>query len=101
MDHRSLVITFGAFDDTLLSSLFNKFMNPPPSDIYEENLSQLRRLGALSEKDQCTELGRKLLTLPLDPQLGKLLMAADLIGVLDQALFILSNLEVGRLEKPS
>ena len=93
---RNLFITFGAFEDTIPTTLLNQLLNPPPTDIVEENLSQLRRLGAISEDNMCTELGKRLLQLPVEPQLGRLLLACDLMGVLDAGIYIVSCSEVGR-----
>ena len=95
---RNLFIKFGAFEDTIPTTLLNQLLNPPPTDIVEENLSQLRRLGAISEENNMTALGKRLLQLPMDPQLGRLLLVTDLMGVLDAGIFIISCSEVGRLD---
>ena len=87
---------FSPFKDTLLPTLFKNLLNPPPPEIFEENLNQLRRLGAISEDNMCTELGKRLLQLPVEPQLGRLLLACDLMGVLDAGIYIVSCSEVGR-----
>jgi ATP-dependent helicase HrpB len=53
------------------------FLDPPPESALESAQKLLRRLGALSEAGQLTELGRKMSELPLHPRLARLVLAAS------------------------
>ena len=51
------------------------FFEPPPGPARASALGLLRRLSALDSADQVTELGRRLLDLPLHPRVGRLFLA--------------------------
>lgn len=52
------------------------FLEPPPSSAYEHSQELLERLGALRD-GKITDLGRKMLALPVHPRLAKMIAAAD------------------------
>ena len=52
------------------------FLDPPPPAAIEHAYKLLRRLGAVSDRDQLTPLGRQMIDLPLHPRLARLVLAA-------------------------
>ena len=52
------------------------FIEPPPEKAIRDGLLLLQELGAVDEKQQLTRLGRDLARLPLDPRLGRMVLAA-------------------------
>jgi ATP-dependent helicase HrpB len=59
---------------------FSWFERPNPDQI-DKASRHLRILGALTDRNELTELGKKLLSLPLPPRLGKLLLRAGEMGI--------------------
>lgn len=54
---------------------------PPPATTMADATARLRGLGALDEEQRPTALGRRLLTLPVDPRLGRALLdGAQAVG---------------------
>ncbi|HYP80118.1 MAG TPA: ATP-dependent RNA helicase HrpA, partial [Steroidobacteraceae bacterium] len=51
------------------------FVEPPDGRYVRDGQRTLRELGALSEEGELTEVGRRLSRLPLDPRLGRMLLA--------------------------
>ena len=52
------------------------FIEPPPEKAIRDGLLLLQELGAVDERQQLTRLGRDLARLPLDPRLGRMVLAA-------------------------
>lgn len=53
------------------------FLDPPPAEALLRALEQLYALGALNDKGELTKLGRRMAEFPLDPMLGKALLASE------------------------
>ena len=70
------------------------FINPPPSAAVREGLRTLEDLRALEPNGKLTPEGWKLAALPIDPQLGKMLLSAERKRVLPEALVIVSYLSI-------
>jgi ATP-dependent helicase HrpA len=70
------------------------FVEPPDGRLIRDGARTLRELGALTEDGQLTEMGRRLSRLPLDPRLGRILMAGADEGCLDEIAIIASALSV-------
>lgn len=66
----------------------------PPAASVAQSIALLQRLGALDEAERCTELGRLLVDIPVDVQLGKALLYAVVLRCLDPVLTIVSSLSV-------
>ncbi|OCH96155.1 P-loop containing nucleoside triphosphate hydrolase protein [Obba rivulosa] len=69
-------------------------IEPPGPDRVEAAMKSLQMVGALDERKNLTSLGRVLLQLPVDVQLGRLVLYGSFFRCLDQALTlaaILSN----------
>ena len=70
------------------------FINPPPSAAVREGLRTLEDLRALEVNGKLTPEGWKLAALPIDPQLGKMLLSAERKRVLPEALVIAAYLSI-------
>ncbi|MEO8020073.1 MAG: ATP-dependent RNA helicase HrpA, partial [Pseudomonadota bacterium] len=70
------------------------FVEPPDGRYVRDGQRTLRELGALSEEGQLTDTGRKLAKLPLDPRLGRMLLAAASEHCLEEVAIIAAALSV-------
>ncbi len=70
------------------------FIDPPARRHVNDGLRLLRELGALDSEDELTDTGRRLARLPLDPRLGRMLLAAEVHGCVADILVIASALSV-------
>ncbi len=68
------------------------FIEPPDGRLIRDGYRLLDELGALSEKQTLTALGRQLARFPLDPTLGRMLVAAAERNVLNETLIVVSAL---------
>ncbi|KAK3706195.1 hypothetical protein LTR37_012896 [Vermiconidia calcicola] len=67
-------------------------LDPPQSKTVRRAIDALIEVGALSENEQLTPLGSQLAKLPLDAQLGKLILFGATFGCLDFALTVAASL---------
>jgi ATP-dependent helicase HrpA len=82
------------------------FLDPPDSRAVTDGERLLEELGALGKPSQhgntLTPIGRQLADLPLDPRLARMVVAADGLGVLREALVIVAGLTIADpRERPS
>ncbi|HSN96865.1 MAG TPA: ATP-dependent RNA helicase HrpA, partial [Candidatus Nanopelagicales bacterium] len=70
------------------------FLDPPPKKSVEEGYRVLEELGALDAEGELTEIGRKLARLPLDPRLGRMILAGAEEGALREVLIVAAALGV-------
>ena len=80
------------------------FVDPPDARNVRSGVLLLEELGALvsagsttakrSSRPRLTAVGRKLARLPIDPQLGRMLLAADRLGCLREVLVVTAALSV-------
>ena len=70
------------------------FLDPPDSRFISDGYRLLREIGAVDEARQITALGRKLARLPVDPRLGRMLLAAGALGCLREILVIAAGLSI-------
>lgn len=74
------------------------FVDPPDSRNVRAGLALLEELGAVAPgkaaQPRLTGVGRKLARLPIDPQLGRMLLAADRLGCLREVLVITAALSI-------
>eukprot|EP00658_Telonema_sp_P-2_P033060 TRINITY_DN24342_c0_g1_i2.p1 TRINITY_DN24342_c0_g1~~TRINITY_DN24342_c0_g1_i2.p1 ORF type:complete len:543 (-),score=129.46 TRINITY_DN24342_c0_g1_i2:112-1740(-) len=69
------------------------YMDPPSSELLEKALVQLAYLGALGHSDgKITPLGEKMLELPVEPEMSRILLRAIELGCLDPVLTIVALL---------
>uniref|UniRef100_UPI002FC6939A ATP-dependent RNA helicase HrpA n=1 Tax=Aeromicrobium sp. TaxID=1871063 RepID=UPI002FC6939A len=69
------------------------FLDPPDSRAVSDGLNLLYELGAM-QGDKLTKLGRRMSTLPTDPRLARMLLAADQHGCLADVLVIVSAMSI-------
>jgi ATP-dependent helicase HrpA len=70
------------------------FLDPPNLRTVRDGYDTLHELGAVDRGDALTPLGRKLARLPIDPRLGRMILAAHDEHVLGEVLIIASALAV-------
>ena len=70
------------------------FVEPPDGRYVRDGQRTLRELGALSEEGRLTETGRRLARLPLDPRLGRILLAGADEHCLEEVAIIAAALSV-------
>ncbi|MCE9576747.1 MAG: ATP-dependent RNA helicase HrpA [Deltaproteobacteria bacterium] len=68
------------------------FLDPPQKRAVDEGYRVLEELGALDEDGELTEIGEQLGRLPLDPRLGRMILAARELGSLREVLIIAAAL---------
>ncbi|WP_287496825.1 ATP-dependent RNA helicase HrpA [Pandoraea sp. CB10b_02] len=70
------------------------FIEPPPGRAIADGYQLLNELGAVDDANQLTPLGRELARLPLDPRVGRMILAARYHQSLREVLIIASALAV-------
>lgn len=70
------------------------FIDPPDPRMVRDGYKLLEELGAVSSNGQLTDLGKQLARLPIDPRLGRMVLAAANTDVLEEILIIASALAV-------
>ena len=70
------------------------FLDPPKPAAIRDGYGTLVELQALDEKRRLTETGRRLARMPVDPRIGRMILAADEGGCLAEMLVIAAALEV-------
>ena len=70
------------------------FLNPPDSRQVRDGYKLLEELGAVTPAGKLTRLGRRLARLPIDPRLGRMVLAAADQACLEEILVIASALAV-------
>ena len=70
------------------------FLDPPDPRAIRDGVALLVELGAFDDAGTITELGRRLARLPVDPRLGRMILAADAEGCLDEVLVIAAALAI-------
>ena len=70
------------------------FLDAPNSRAIADGYGLLAELGAVDDANALTDIGRELARLPLDPRVGRMLIAARAEGCLEQLLVIAAALSV-------
>ncbi|MEX3636921.1 ATP-dependent RNA helicase HrpA [Paraburkholderia sp. BR14320] len=70
------------------------FIEPPPGRAISDGYQLLNELGAVDDDNHLTPLGRELARLPLDPRVGRMILAARDQQALKEVLIIASALSV-------
>ncbi len=70
------------------------FLDPPDRRQITDGYQLLFELGAVDERRQVTEAGRRLARLPIDPRLGRMILAAQQEGCLAETLIVVSALTI-------
>ncbi len=70
------------------------FVEPPDSRMIKDGYETLHELGAIDEKGELTKLGVQLAKLPIDPRLGRMILAGAAEASLREVLIIAAALSV-------
>ncbi|HJV50834.1 MAG TPA: ATP-dependent RNA helicase HrpA [Noviherbaspirillum sp.] len=70
------------------------FIEPPMGRAIADGYQLLQELGAIDDDNQLTQLGRQLAKLPLDPRVGRMILAGRDSAALSEVLIIASALSV-------
>jgi ATP-dependent helicase HrpA len=70
------------------------FLDPPDSRQIRDGYETLRELGATDERGELSPLGVRLSKMPIDPRLGRMILAAENEGCLEEAMVIAAALSV-------
>ncbi len=70
------------------------FLEPPPRKAIADGYALLAELGAVDEANELTAIGRELSRLPLDPRIGRMILAARDRQALSEVLVIAAALSV-------
>lgn len=70
------------------------FLDPPPHETLVLALEQLYALGALNHHGELTKLGRRMAEFPLDPMMGKMLLASEKYKCSEEIVTIAAMLSV-------
>src|SRR5262249_27149790 len=68
------------------------FLDPPPKRAVDEGYRVLEEIGALDAEGTLTDVGRKLSRLPVDPRVGRMILAGEKEGALREVLVIAAAL---------
>ncbi|CAN1772468.1 DExH-box ATP-dependent RNA helicase DExH1 [Linum perenne] len=75
-----------------IGSFLGKALQPPDALSVQNAIELLKTIGALDDAEELTPLGRHLCTLPMDPNIGKMLLIGSIFQCLDPALTIAAGL---------
>jgi len=70
------------------------FVEPPDSRMIKDGYETLRELGAVDDRHELTRVGAELARLPIDPRLGRMILAAEKEHCLAEVLIIAAALSV-------
>jgi ATP-dependent helicase HrpA len=70
------------------------FVDVPDPRLLSDGFKLLEELQAVDKRDQVNPLGRQLMTLPVDPRLGRMVLAAAQRGCLREVLIIASGMSI-------
>lgn len=70
------------------------FVEPPDSRLIRDGYDTLRELGAIHEDHTLTDIGRDLARLPIDPRIGRMVLAGRDEGCLHDVLILAAGLSV-------
>ncbi|XP_012836166.1 PREDICTED: ATP-dependent RNA helicase DHX36 isoform X1 [Erythranthe guttata] len=89
---QELCLHIKSLDLGAISTFLAKALQPPDALSVENAIELLKTIGALDDREELTPLGRHLCTLPLDPNIGKMLLMGSIFQCLDPALTIAASL---------
>jgi ATP-dependent helicase HrpA len=70
------------------------FLDPPDARQVRDGILLLQELGALDAQRRLTRLGRRLARLPVDPRFGRMVLEADRLGCVQEAIVIAAALSI-------
>ena len=69
------------------------FLDPPRTDAIRDGYNTLFELGAIDARQELTELGKRLSRIPVDPRIGRIILAGHDENCLNEVLIIAAALE--------
>lgn len=94
LDRVVLQLAFAGLDAEEL-----KFYHQPDKEAIQKAKKELVTIGALSSSNKITELGKKIVKMPISVQSARMIVEAEKYGVTEQVITIASILEIGSLLK--
>jgi ATP-dependent helicase HrpA len=70
------------------------FLDPPDRRTVRDGVQLLQELGAFDQHGEITDLGRRLARLPVDPRLGRMILAADAEACVREVLVVAAALTI-------
>lgn len=70
------------------------FLDPPDARSIRDGVGLLQELGAFDGQGELTDVGRRLARLPLDPRVGRMILAADAEGCVREVLVLAAALSI-------
>jgi ATP-dependent helicase HrpA len=70
------------------------FVEPPKSAMVREGYETLHEIGAIDDKDELTPIGRSLARMPIDPRIGRMILAGADEDCLTEVLVIAAALSI-------
>jgi ATP-dependent helicase HrpA len=70
------------------------FLDPPDRRTVRDGVQLLQELGAFDKHDEITDLGRRLARLPVDPRLGRMILAAEDEACVREVLVVAAALSI-------
>jgi ATP-dependent helicase HrpA len=70
------------------------FLDPPDARSIRDGVLLLRELGAFDRDGAITDVGRRLAQLPVDPRIGRMILAADTEGCVHEVLVLAAALSI-------
>ncbi len=70
------------------------FVDPPTAKMINDGFTLLIELGAVNDERQLTEIGKQLFKMPIDPRIGRMILAAKEENCLHEVLIIASALSI-------
>ncbi|MGE2837201.1 ATP-dependent RNA helicase HrpA [Mycobacterium sp. SMC-4] len=70
------------------------FLDPPEARSVRDGIALLQELGAFDASGALTDVGRRLAQIPVDPRLGRMLLAADAEGCVREMLVLTAALSI-------
>jgi ATP-dependent helicase HrpA len=84
---QALGLRFGRIEDF-------PFLDPPRPESVRDGYRTLFEIGAIDERQQLTDIGRSLSRIPVDPRIGRVIIAGAAENCLHEILIIASALEI-------
>ncbi len=70
------------------------FLDPPDARSIRDGVLLLRELGAFDQQGAITDVGRRLAQLPVDPRIGRMILAAEAEGCVAEVLVLAAALSI-------
>ena len=79
-----------------VSSFLGKVMDNPKPESVTRAVATLVKIGALTANDELTPLGYRLANLPMNPQIGKMVLMGLILRCFDPILTLAATMDMGK-----